>query len=250
MRVSVCFWLGLGLVSTSATAEVPGVSAEAARHVDAGDIVDDRVLKDGVVRSMHAGRVQAPARWVSDETWHLCGHAKPDQLIEIRFYDAETLAKAARPPSQLDEDAVRALDKQPCAEVVKAKRFFSFAVFAAPALMPDMWSLIENVRTDLPDGGADIRAEQVAGSMGSIITTTHIRPAGDGRADWVSINSLSIGMPMPDALLNLVVPKADKPPRKLLLQSLRTRAKTRPPAANVGVDPPAVDAEAAPKDAP
>jgi hypothetical protein len=237
MRVLVRGCLMLALVASSASAELPGVSADAARLIDAGKIVDDRLVKDGVVRSVHAGRVPASPQWVSDETWRQCDHSQPDQLLELLFFDVETIANAKVPPAQLDEDAVRALKPRPCKDVVKTKRFYSFAVFDAPALMPDMWSLIENVRADRPDGGTDIRAEQVAGSMGSIVTVTHVRPARDGSADWSSINSLSIGMPMPDALLNLVVPKSDKPPRKLLLQSLRSRAKALPAPANPsGVD--------------
>ena len=202
----------------------------AAPSFDVDGVVQVRTVVDGVITESYGGRIPGRPAWIWQESWDQCRHPQPVEVTMLRFIPAAAVdALLSRTGTPRRED-IEALATTTCTLAAGTDRFFTYAVFQTPPLMPTMWSLIENTRSAIPGGdapaGMTMVARQVVGSMGGVVTTTQIAwPAeGPARTVWQTSTALRPGFPVPDALLGQIIPQAKAPPRRLLLEALQARA--------------------------
>jgi hypothetical protein len=197
---------------------------------DVEGLVQVRTVVDGVITEQYGGRIPGRPAWVWQESWDQCRHPRPVEVTELRFIPAAAVdALLAKTPGP-DRAAIERLPTTTCEVAGTTDRFFTWAVFQTPPLVPTMWSLVENTRSAVPSGEGPaemtIVARQVAGSMGGVLTTTSIAWPADGpaRTVWRTSTEIRPGFPVPDVLLGQIIPQAKAPPRRLLFEGLRARA--------------------------
>lgn len=222
-------WMVVVLFAAAPVRATPP-EASTAPTCDTEESVALRSVRDGVITETYGGRLPGRPAWVWQESWNQCRHPRPVEVIEMRFLAPAVVDALLARTSDPGRAEIEALPTVTCDVAAATDRFYTWASFQTPPLVPTMWSLVENTRTALPTGDAPgsmtIVSRQVAGSMGGVDTTTSVTWPSDGppRTVWRTTTAIRPGFPAPDGLLDQIIPQAKSPPRRLLFESLRARA--------------------------